>query len=723
MLPRRPFITRKDRAALQQKLQQKRGATLHSRRVNPGPGRLKAPAPQINHFGKQSHGHVTSAKMFPSVGTLTVPEIKQILRENHVKFHSKDLRPTLINHYKTMVNQLTGLHPKRPRILAGSPNLQPTNRQSPTGALERTPDIDCSENPSHNKDDPEISDNAHTQDPPPSDPLESKSEDLRRSNSPILTRRSQQSKPRVHNRHILSDSDDLESQIDANLLGDESASSSKESSSEEEDEWIPHSYEENSDEEIENNDTAITNNNTDMDIGNNNIANTNDRPIPESLSTEFIRSEVAARGFPCQNLDRTQLISIYSVIDDRPPITQSGQTYRNPTPDIPSSDPLQAPDHNSSDESPDTNNYHGHASNCQAMHARTAADIEILKKDQQRTLVQIDEILEIIRKQRQESQTQSSSPSSETSSNVQRSNFRKLLRQHIAILLGWTKKKKAYPTPATEGQRSQWGRPLAPTTSNPSLLFPHKAATPQQVQILQEMMQQAGVTRFAPNFAFAPTAPENQFLWDLAVDMFTELADCGEYYVPPELKRRYKNVQSLPEEKIKTQVNSAKRKYRRQHLIEHRLTVAAKLGGLEPLYSAIKAACSDDKTDDKQSPPRNTKKKGPKHCKILQVPWRSEKLTQLLLHLDEIDSRQKELSNRKRSGPPPRVRTQNPNAEHSIVAPPPGLPQDCISRSWLDEHFITPEALDLRPPCDLNSIARSIRQKTFALFSTPPSSQ
>ncbi|PLW51555.1 hypothetical protein PCANC_15242 [Puccinia coronata f. sp. avenae] len=172
------------------------------------------------------------------------------------------------------------------------------------------------------------------------------------------------------------------------------------------------------------------------------------------------------------------------------------------------------------------------------------------------------------------------------------------------------------------------------------MVYVHKAASPQTVKIIKNIMRCAGVHRFAPDFLNPPKAPSNQLLWDSAVKAFTEL------------------------------------------LAEQQLAVASQIEGLTDLYPSIRAACSDDETDYKEQPLRNLKQ-GRKHFKILQVPWRSKAFSEFLLLLDDIGERQKQASFCKPSGPPPRVRHREDNPATGLVQPKSNLPKDVFNSGWL----------------------------------------
>jgi hypothetical protein len=86
-------------------------------------------------------------------------------------------------------------------------------------------------------------------------------------------------------------------------------------------------------------------------------------------------------------------------------------------------------------------------------------------------------------------------------------------------------------------EQSNWGQPLDPEDyAAQRMVYVHKAASPQTVKIIKNIMRCGGVHRFAPDFLNPPNAPSNQLLWDSAVKAFTELVQCGEYEVDPQLQ-------------------------------------------------------------------------------------------------------------------------------------------------------------------------------------------
>ncbi|OAV88200.1 hypothetical protein PTTG_29120 [Puccinia triticina 1-1 BBBD Race 1] len=440
-------------------------------------------------------------------------------------------------------------------------------------------------------------------------------------------------------------------------------------------------------------------------------------------------TRVKAYGLPCAALKRDQLLILCAAFAEqqRPSGTQSGQRFRDVAPTVPSSssDDAHAGEAESSDRFDDDNGFY-HLS-CQSMHRRTAAEIDALKKSQQLTISQIDEALRAVEQIRLDlNTTKDSGPrrktrrKSQVPSTIERFGLRELIRKHCAVLLGWSQKKKKFPRPATEGEKSEWGQPLISSLGHKPNPYVHEAATPQQVRLIKEIMQQAGVRRFAPNFLEPPNSPNNKLLWDLAVDTFAELMECGEYvdidvslqdhqiigselrkYVQETLARRYKKENIWPQDKQTSHTNTQKRKSCRLHLVETRLGTAADIGGLECLYPVIKAATSKDETDYEEAPLKN-RKRGRKHCNILAVPWRSSKITQIFVKLDDISAYKKQAGFAKPSGPQPCVRQRGENPTSGSVQSSPNLPANVYGMRLSKQHHSLQPGL----PCDLKNILR-----------------
>ncbi|CAH7687578.1 hypothetical protein PPACK8108_LOCUS22383 [Phakopsora pachyrhizi] len=135
-----------------------------------------------------------------------------------------------------------------------------------------------------------------------------------------------------------------------------------------------------------------------------------------------------------------------------------------------------------------------------------------------------------------------------------------LTQQHVKALLGLKSGITRLPSPASKKERQNWiwlddeveglkensdcnqefskvesenSIVTMSETEDPHFPFPggpgHKRATPQQLQIMWNMMQERGVSKFCPKFGDSIESPDNCFLWSLAHKIFVCLVKCGEY--------------------------------------------------------------------------------------------------------------------------------------------------------------------------------------------------
>jgi hypothetical protein len=105
-----------------------------------------------------------------------------------------------------------------------------------------------------------------------------------------------------------------------------------------------------------------------------------------------------------------------------------------------------------------------------------------------------------------------------------------LIQQHLATLLGF--KDNVLPNPAEEESCMELDEdPDADV--DPSYPYPggpgHPFTTEQTLAIMRQMMDDAGIKLFRPDFNQPCNSPDNQYLFDLAVNTFIELVKCNEY--------------------------------------------------------------------------------------------------------------------------------------------------------------------------------------------------
>ncbi|WAQ86516.1 hypothetical protein PtA15_7A242 [Puccinia triticina] len=116
--------------------------------------------------------------------------------------------------------------------------------------------------------------------------------------------------------------------------------------------------------------------------------------------------------------------------------------------------------------------------------------------------------------------------------------FPRLIRQHIATLLGSKSKKLPHHDDDTRMDIDELSDDAE--ISDPDYPYPDgpggPAAGPQTLSIMRRMMNEAGVRSFRPDFTQPIDSPDNEHLLDLAVKIFMELVRCKEYTgVDPEI--------------------------------------------------------------------------------------------------------------------------------------------------------------------------------------------
>ncbi|KAI9621476.1 hypothetical protein KEM48_007711 [Puccinia striiformis f. sp. tritici PST-130] len=211
--------------------------------------------------------------------------------------------------------------------------------------------------------------------------------------------------------------------------------------------------------------------------------NTN-KPDLTTLSTAHLRRLVKSHGLPYSRITRDNLLILCESFSQQqqPSGTRSGQTFCHQVSDTPSSPPADFDSHPDGEAGPDGQQSEKHNNiSCQAMHRRTAAEIKDMKKTQKLTLAQLNKTLRVVQQLRDDLKKKSTRGAKARGklegSSVQRSDFRKLIRRHVAVLLGWSIKNKTFPRPATEGEKSEWGAPIRSLSTQGPPIYIHEAAT------------------------------------------------------------------------------------------------------------------------------------------------------------------------------------------------------------------------------------------------------
>ncbi|KAI8455833.1 hypothetical protein BY996DRAFT_6412867 [Phakopsora pachyrhizi] len=191
-------------------------------------------------------------------------------------------------------------------------------------------------------------------------------------------------------------------------------------------------------------------------------------------------------------------------------------------------------------------------------------------------------------------------------------------------------------------------------TEDPHFPFPggpgHKRATPQQLQIMWNMMQERGVSKLCPNFGDSIESPDNRFLWSLAHKIFVRLVECGEYQgIDLEASKNiHAAILGYVEERLmriwRDQVNSGRQFEKnakakictRQNNIKHlRIHTASAHDLDETFLKDIERACSDDESNtEARSAGSSQSLQRQKLCKVKYLQWRSKDLTEALIKID-----------------------------------------------------------------------------------------
>ncbi|KAH9823455.1 hypothetical protein DFH28DRAFT_1078402 [Melampsora americana] len=311
--------------------------------------------------------------------------------------------------------------------------------------------------------------------------------------------------------------------------------------------------------------------------------------------------------------------------------------------------------------------------------------------------------------------------------------FLRRIRSHIWTLMG-LKKSDRLPPGASEQERARWKRRLPKNFVSLSLdldedddleedgrdpRFPYRGgpggedSNPQVLLIMWKMMRSVGVRSFRPLWDQTMGSGENKFLWQLATAIFIRLVQSGEYdditnaeaqtkvvydaitkHARQRLQRCYREYMTLSGAELEARQKYGVRMARLTCLKNRRCTTATSLEQMWPLCTLIKAASSDDETDDDE----DNAGEGQKRCRILAMPWRSVALEDLLLRLDAYHDRKKRDSPQGTRGAKPRIRLREREEyrKESRLPAPCGLPIDCYSPEWLSN--LDPEgreALDI----------------------------
>ncbi|CAH7667422.1 hypothetical protein PPACK8108_LOCUS1822 [Phakopsora pachyrhizi] len=295
---------------------------------------------------------------------------------------------------------------------------------------------------------------------------------------------------------------------------------------------------------------------------------------------------------------------------------------------------------------------------------------------------------------------------------------KELIHQHVKALLGLKSGIIQLPSPALKKERQNWiwyddeveelkensdcnqefskaesesSIVSISETEDPHFPFPggpgHKRATPQQLQIMWNMMQERGVSKLCPNFGDSIESPDNRFLWSLAHKIFVRLVECGGGASDADLTyfHRWRNQVNSGRQFEK---NAKAKICTRQNNIKHlRIHTASAHDLDETFLKVIERACSDDESNTEArsaGSPQSLQRQ--KLCKVKYLQWRSKDLTEALIKIDYQQEIAKTNAHRAFPGVQGRIRRRPTiiNSNISEIKAPKGLPCDCYDLTCLN---------------------------------------
>ncbi|CAH7666306.1 hypothetical protein PPACK8108_LOCUS652, partial [Phakopsora pachyrhizi] len=281
-----------------------------------------------------------------------------------------------------------------------------------------------------------------------------------------------------------------------------------------------------------------------------------------------------------------------------------------------------------------------------------------------------------------------------------------LIHQHVKALLGLKSGITQLPSPASKKEHQKWIRyddeveeleensdcnqefskaesessiVSMSETQDPHFPFPggpgHKRATPQQLQIMWNMMQERGVSKFHPNFSDSIESPDNRFLWSLAHKIFVHLVECREYQgIDLEASKNiHAAILGYVEELV----------FFKNFFFQILLLIKT----VELFPQMARSTCSDDESDtEARSAGSSQSLQRQKLCKEKYLQWRSKDLTEALIKIDYQREIAKTNAHRAFPGVQGQIRRRPTiiNSNISKIKAPKGLPRDCYDLTWLN---------------------------------------
>ncbi|KAH9468194.1 hypothetical protein Pst134EA_011823 [Puccinia striiformis f. sp. tritici] len=280
--------------------------------------------------------------------------------------------------------------------------------------------------------------------------------------------------------------------------------------------------------------------------------------------------------------------------------------------------------------------------------------------------------------------------------------FMKRIRVHVATLLGKRSQRLTNSLGPDEGEDSSH-------SNDSDLCYPypdgpgHPTASRGTLAILWRLMEKKGIQSFCPDFTKSCGSPENEGLWEFAVDTFIELVTADEYtgmgmyskeqirtaiykHVRQTLQRRHREANSQDPEKKKASAKDTRHYQRFGNLRHERAAMVNSMPGFNGLDDVVRACCSDDDTDPEsdQRIKKSYTKKQPKLFIVRPVPWRHPRIKRLMIALDKLIVRRREATPKGPSGAAARIRTRENFVSHSELKPQPKLPKGCFDHEWCD---------------------------------------
>ncbi|KAI9621547.1 hypothetical protein KEM48_007680 [Puccinia striiformis f. sp. tritici PST-130] len=234
----------------------------------------------------------------------------------------------------------------------------------------------------------------------------------------------------------------------------------------------------------------------------------------------------------------------------------------------------------------------------------------------------------------------------------------------------------------------------------------HPAASEETLEIMGRMIREAGIESFQPDFTQTCSSPDNNYLWDLAVQIFVELVVSGEYsginletftpveiraaierHVTQRLQRRYRQENKWTVERKAAHSKRLRCTSRLYNLRNARVNFLESVPGMGSLAPIVKACTSDDDTDDEyqQAIQVSYRKGEPKRCITRQVPWRHPRIARLMIDIDTLRARAMESTPKGPSGAAARIRRRDTALQlPSQIKAPSNIPKGCFNSSWLE---------------------------------------